>query len=96
MRAAQSVLRLACKAGPDDLFFFCLSGGASALMALPAEGISLDEKRLVIGSLLRTGADIRELNTVRKHLSGIKGGRLASAVYPGQLGQPYPFGRRGR
>ncbi len=85
MWAAQSALRLARKAGPDDLFFFCLSGGASSLMALPAEGITLDEKRLVIGSLLKSGADIRELNTVRKHLSGIKGGRLASAAYPAHL-----------
>lgn len=85
VRAARAALRMAGKAGPDDLFFFCLSGGASALMALPAEGITLDEKCRVVGSLLKAGADIRELNTVRKHLSGIKGGRLASAVRPAAL-----------
>ena len=56
-----------------------LSGGASALMAVPADGITLDDKRAATAQLLRAGADIHELNTVRKHLSAIKGGWLAAA-----------------
>ena len=56
-----------------------LSGGASALMAVPADGITLDDKRATTERLLRAGADIHALNTVRKHLSAIKGGWLAAA-----------------
>ena len=61
-----------------------LSGGASALMAVPAEGITLDDKRETTDRLLRAGADIHALNTVRKHLSSIKGGRLAACA-PGRF-----------
>ena len=55
-----------------------LSGGASALMAVPADGITLDDKRATTDRLLKAGADIHALNTVRKHLSAIKGGWLAA------------------
>jgi glycerate 2-kinase len=83
--AARRALDLASRAGEKDLVFVCISGGGSALLCLPAEGITIDEKKSVTGSLLRAGADIREMNVVRKHLSGIKGGRLAGAAQPATL-----------
>ena len=61
-----------------------ISGGASALLALPAEGLTLEDKQAVNRALLRSGADIGEMNTVRKHLSAIKGGRLAAAAWPAE------------
>jgi hydroxypyruvate reductase len=70
----------ACRA--EDRIFFLLTGGASALLVAPAEGITLDDKIATTNLLLRSGADIRELNAVRKHLSGVKGGRLAERVAP--------------
>jgi glycerate 2-kinase len=82
VEAARRVLALAEKAGASDLVFICLSGGGSSLVCLPAEGITLDDKKAVTQGLLRAGATIGELNTVRKHLSGIKGGRLAQAAAP--------------
>ena len=82
VEAALEALAIADGAGADDLVIVCLSGGASSLMALPAGGVTIEEKAAVVKELLRSGADIRELNTVRKHLSGIKGGRLARAVFP--------------
>jgi glycerate 2-kinase len=69
----------------DDLVLFLASGGGSALMALPAPGLRLDDKRAVTGALLRSGATIGEINTVRKHLSAIKGGRLAAAAAPAEI-----------
>lgn len=66
----------------DDLVLFLASGGGSALMALPAPGITLEDKRRVTRALLRSGATIGEINCVRKHLSAIKGGRLAAAAAP--------------
>jgi glycerate-2-kinase len=80
--AAKRILELATKAGPRDLIFFLISGGGSAQVCLPAEGVSLAEKRNVTEMLLKAGASINELNTVRKHLSRIKGGRLAQAAFP--------------
>jgi glycerate 2-kinase len=68
--------------GDDDTLFCLLSGGASALMPSPAEGISLDDKQTVTALLISSGADIYEINTVRKHLSLIKGGRLAQYFAP--------------
>ena len=62
-----------------------ISGGGSALLALPAEGLTLADKQAVNRALLASGADIGEMNTVRKHLSAIKGGRLAAAAYPAEL-----------
>jgi glycerate 2-kinase len=68
-----------------DLVLFLASGGGSALMALPAPGISLADKRAVTGALLRSGATIGEINCLRKHLSAIKGGRLAAAAAPAPM-----------
>ena len=66
----------------DERLLVLLSGGASSLMAAPAPGITLEEKRQATAVLLRAGADIYALNTVRKHLSAIKGGRLARSPRP--------------
>lgn len=83
--AAERLLRLAGQAGPDDLVLVLLSGGASALACLPSEGLSLDAKRKLTGDLLRSGAEIDEINCVRRHLSRIKGGRLALAAAQARL-----------
>jgi glycerate 2-kinase len=69
----------------DDLVLCLISGGASALLALPAPGISLEDKRVLTRDLLKSGATIVELNCVRKHLSAIKGGRLAAAAWPARV-----------
>jgi glycerate 2-kinase len=78
--AGRRALTLARSLGPDDRLLVLLSGGASALMAAPVEGVTLEDKRRTTGTLLRAGADIHALNTVRKHVSAIKGGRLAAAT----------------
>ena len=78
--AATQVLDVARQQHPDDLLLVLLSGGASALMALPAAGVTLADKQAAIRTLLTGGATINELNCVRKHLSAIKGGRLAQAT----------------
>lgn len=83
--AAARILELARDAGPDDLVLTLLSGGASALMALPAPGVTLADKRFITRALLQGGADIAALNCVRKHLSAIKGGHLAAAAAPAQV-----------
>ncbi|HWK44821.1 MAG TPA: glycerate kinase [Stellaceae bacterium] len=80
--AARRILDLVGGLGPDDLVLALISGGGSALLALPAPGIPLDDKRAVTSALLRSGATIGMMNAVRKHLSAIKGGRLALAAYP--------------
>jgi len=77
-RAGRAALALADSVGSDELLLVLLSGGASALMVVPAGGITLDDKRRTTDQLLRAGADIYALNTVRKHVSAIKGGRLAA------------------
>lgn len=74
---AERILELVSSAGPEDLLFCLISGGGSALLPLPAEGISLAEKQQVVRLLHRCGATIQEMNAVRKHISRIKGGRLA-------------------
>jgi hydroxypyruvate reductase len=79
LKAADETLKLAQEAGPDDLLLVLLSGGGSANWIAPANGVSLTEKQQVTRALLRSGAPIGEINTVRKHLSRIKGGRLARA-----------------
>jgi glycerate 2-kinase len=79
VEGARRALEIAAKAGEDDVLVVLLSGGGSALMALPAPGISLEAKQQTAKALMAQGADIYELNTVRKHLSAIKGGRLAAA-----------------
>ena len=80
--AGRSVLEMAARAGARDLVFVCVSGGGSALLSVPAPGLSVEDKRVVTNRLLASGATIRELNAVRKHLSAIKGGRLAAALAP--------------
>ena len=82
VEAARRVHEIAAGAGEKDLLFVCISGGGSSLLTLPAEGIALDKKRRLTEDLLRAGATIQELNVVRKHLSGIKGGQLARAAFP--------------
>jgi hydroxypyruvate reductase len=77
--AARTALEIAAGASSRDVMVVLLSGGASALVALPADGVTLEDKRRTVRMLLTGGADITELNTVRKHLSAIKGGRLAAA-----------------
>jgi hydroxypyruvate reductase len=79
LAGAKRALEIAAAAGRDDLLLVLLSGGGSALMALPSEDVTLDDKRVTAKSLMEAGADIHELNTVRKHLSAIKGGQLAAA-----------------
>jgi glycerate 2-kinase len=76
-RAGRRAIEIAGRLAPEETLLVLLSGGASALMAVPAEGISLDDKRRTTAQLLRAGADIHALNTVRKHVSAIKGGWLA-------------------
>ena len=83
--AARRILDLAEQAGQDDLVLCLISGGASALLALPAEGLSLEDKQAVNRALLASGADITQMNAVRKHLSAIKGGRLAAAAHPARV-----------
>ena len=83
--AARRALQIAGDAGEKDLVFVLISGGGSSLLSLPVEGLTIEEKAGLTSALLRAGATIRELNTVRKHLSGIKGGRLAAAVRPATL-----------
>ncbi len=79
LRGAADTLELAAQAGPDDLLLVLLTGGGSANWIAPAHGISFAQKQAVNKALLRSGAPIGEMNTVRKHLSRIKGGRLARA-----------------
>jgi glycerate-2-kinase len=85
VEAARRALEIASKAGEKDLLFVCISGGGSSLLTLPADGITLDKKRRLTEDLLRAGATIQEINVVRKHLSGIKGGQLARAAFPATL-----------
>ena len=85
MRAAQRMLDLVGHLSSDDLVLCLISGGGSALLPLPAKGLTLDLKQNVSRALLASGATISEMNCVRRHLSAIKGGRLAAASYPAQM-----------
>ena len=82
LAAAARTLDLAGHAGPDDLVLALISGGASANWVAPVPGLTFAEKQAVTRALLRSGATIGEMNTVRKHLSRIKGGHLARVAYP--------------
>jgi glycerate 2-kinase len=83
--AAGRIVELVRGLGEDDLVIALISGGGSALLALPAPGLTLQDKQAVNRALLASGASIQEMNCVRKHLSAIKGGRLAAAVHPARL-----------
>jgi glycerate 2-kinase len=83
--AAKRILQAVQGLTADDLVLALISGGGSALMALPADGVTLEEKQTVNKALLKSGANISEMNCVRKHLSAIKGGRLARAAAPARV-----------
>ena len=85
IEGAKKIQNLLKESGPDDLVIFLLSGGGSALLPSPSNGITLEEKQAVTQLLLDCGADIQEINTVRKHISQIKGGLLAQWAYPSVL-----------
>jgi hydroxypyruvate reductase len=84
-RAARRILDSVRGLTADDLVLFLVSGGGSALMALPAPGLTLADKQSINRALLKSGASITEMNCVRKHLSAIKGGRLAAACAPARV-----------
>ena len=79
---AERIAAMVAQARKDDLVICLISGGASALLPLPAEGVTLAAKQTLTQRLLKAGATIQQMNAVRKHLSGIKGGRLAGIAYP--------------
>ena len=83
--AACRMLALAHDAGVEDHVLMLLSGGASSMLCLPGMGLTLQAKQAVTRALLRSGAPVEAINTVRRHLSIIKGGRLAAAAYPARL-----------
>lgn len=83
--AARRILDLVQGLGPDDLVLALISGGGSSLLSVPAPGLTLADKQAVNSALLRSGAHIGAMNCVRKHLSAIKGGRLAAAAYPARV-----------
>ena len=82
IEAGKKILKLAEQAGEQDIVLVLISGGGSALMEYPVEGVSLDDIARTSILLMNSGADIYELNTVRKHLSRVKGGQLAKAIFP--------------
>ncbi|WP_438346414.1 glycerate kinase type-2 family protein [Methylorubrum populi] len=83
--AARRVLDRVAGLTPDDLVLCLISGGGSSLLSLPAEGLTLADKQAVNRGLLKSGASIGEMNCVRRHLSAIKGGRLAAACHPARV-----------
>ncbi len=85
LQAAERMLALTAGLSPDDLVVCLISGGGSALLTLPTEGLTLADKQSINQALLNSGASITEMNCVRKHLSRIKGGRLAAACAPAQV-----------
>ena len=84
-RGARRMLEMVRGLTVDDLVICLISGGGSALLALPGEGLTLADKQEISRALLRSGANIGEMNTVRRHLSAIKGGRLAAACHPAKV-----------
>jgi glycerate 2-kinase len=85
LAAARRILQLTQGLTVDDLVLCLISGGGSALLTLPCEGLTLEDKQRINRQLLESGAHIGEMNTVRKHLSAIKGGRLAAACTPARV-----------
>jgi len=99
-QAARDMVRIAQRMQQGDITFCAITGGSSALAPFPVEGVTLSEKREVHRLLLECGANIREINAVRKHVSEIKGGRLALAIFPAEIinltvsdvtGDPYDY-----
>ena len=85
LRGTERILSIVNHAGKDDLVICLISGGGSALLADVPEGCTLDDLKLLNSLLLKTGADITEINCIRKHLSKVKGGHLSKAAYPARL-----------
>jgi hydroxypyruvate reductase/glycerate 2-kinase len=85
LEGARELVKLARQAGENDLVISVVTGGSSSLVVLPSPGVSLADKQYLNGLLLACGASIREINAVRKHVSLIKGGRLALEVFPANL-----------
>ena len=85
VEGAGKIMKIAECAGEKDLILCLISGGGSSLMAMPRNEVSLDDKKKVTLMLLRSGATINEINTIRKHISGFKGGMLAKTAYPASL-----------
>lgn len=84
-QGAQECVRILQRSGSKDLIFFLISGGGSALFPYPVKGLTLEDKQKTTNVLLEAGADIQEINTLRKHLSRVKGGRSAQLVHPATL-----------
>ena len=84
-KAAERMLNMVQGLSADDLVLFLVSGGGSALLSLPAPGLALADKQAINKALLKSGANITEMNCVRKHLSAVKGGRLAAACAPAKV-----------
>ncbi len=82
---SRAILDIVRKAGPRDLIIAVISGGGSALMPLPVDGVALEDVQTLTNTLLRCGATIQEINTIRKHLSQMQGGRLAQVAAPAEL-----------
>ncbi len=85
LKAAQRILAMVQGLSANDMVLFLVSGGGSALLTLPAPGITLTDKKTLNAELLRSGANITEMNCVRKHISAVKGGRLAAAAAPAKV-----------
>jgi len=85
LEGAKEIMDIAKEAKEGDLVFCIITGGASALMPLPVEGISLEDKKEITRLLLKCGASIDEINAIRKHISAIKGGRLAMYIHPAEV-----------
>ncbi len=85
LAAAKRIMELVAGLGADDLVLCLISGGGSALLPLPLLGLTLEDKQAISRALLASGASISEMNCVRRHLSAIKGGRLAAACYPARV-----------
>lgn len=85
LQATRQMLDLLAPLGPDDFVLALISGGASALLVAPVEDVTLADKQAVNAALLASGAPITQMNTVRKHLSRVKGGQLAAAAHPAQM-----------
>ena len=85
IEGARQIAAIARQATADDLIFFLLSGGGSSLLPYPVDGVTLEDKQSITWQLLRSGATIREINILRRHLSQIKGGKLAQLAYPARI-----------